>query len=78
MSKVEWGPNDPPAQVFEERFFLFMASVKIDCKIGLTLKLAGYFAKHIQARRWGGGGFVKPSPRILKRLIISTCPLACN
>ena len=31
----------------------------------LTLKLAGYFAKHIQAR-------------ILKRLIISTCPLACN
>ena len=40
----------------------------------LTLKLAGYFATHIQAR--GGGGFNEPPPRILKRLIISTCPLA--
>ena len=30
----------------------------------LTLKLAGYFAKHIQAR----GGSLNPPPRLLKRL----------
>ena len=29
----------------------------------LTLKLAGYFAKHIQARGGGGGGFVEPPPK---------------
>ena len=40
----------------------------------LTLKLAGYFAKHIQA----GGRVRWTPPRILKQLIISTCPLACN
>ena len=40
----------------------------------LTLKLAGYFVTHIE-----GGGFVEHlPPRILKWLIISTCPLACN
>ena len=30
-----------------------------------TLKLAGYFATHIQARR-GGGGFVEPLPKIFE------------
>ena len=59
----------------------------------LRVKLAGHFAKHIQARGGGflgedfakhiqarggsWGGSLNP-PRILKRLIISTCPLACN
>ena len=42
----------------------------------LTLKLAGYFAKHIQAG--GGVGSLSSPLGILKRLIIRTCPLVCN
>ena len=40
----------------------------------LSLKLTGYFATHIMAR----GSSLNTLPKFLKRLIISTCSLACN